>query len=102
MKSLRDTLLEVFEGSLEARSNFHPPIAMTPLLDALLELLEGWRTVLPQNRTFARAMRVALAQMLAPGCRTISRITAVPRQSHLWPALHPIHSVAAALSKSGG
>ena len=50
---------------------------MTPLLDALLNLLEGWRTVFPQKRTFARALRLALAQVLAPGCRTISRIIAV-------------------------
>lgn len=49
---------------------------MTPLLDALLDLLEGWRTVFPQKRTFARAMRLALAQVLVPGCRTISRIIA--------------------------
>jgi len=47
---------------------------MTPLLDALLDLLDGWRTVFPQKRTLARAMRLALAQVLAPGCRTISRI----------------------------
>lgn len=49
---------------------------MTPLLDALLDLLEGWRTVFPQKRTFARAVRLALAQVLAPGSRTISRIIA--------------------------
>jgi hypothetical protein len=49
---------------------------MTPLLDALLDLLEDWRRVFPQKRTFARAMRLALAQVLAPGCRTISRIIA--------------------------
>lgn len=49
---------------------------MTPLLDSLLDLLDGWRTVFPQKRTFARAMRLALAQVLAPGCRTISRIIA--------------------------
>ena len=49
---------------------------MTPLLDALLDLLAGWRTVFPQQRTFARSTRLALAQVLAPGCRTISRIIA--------------------------
>lgn len=49
---------------------------MTPLLDALLDLLEGWRTVFPQKRTFARAVRLALAHVLAPGSRTISRIIA--------------------------
>lgn len=49
---------------------------MTPLLDALLDLLEGWRAVFPQKRTFARALRLALGQVLVPGCRTISRIIA--------------------------
>lgn len=49
---------------------------MTPLLDALLELLGGWRAVFPQKRTFGRAMRLALAHVLVPGCRTISRIIA--------------------------
>lgn len=49
---------------------------MTPLLDALLDLLENWCMVFPQKRTFARAMRLALAQILVPGCRTISRIIA--------------------------
>ena len=49
---------------------------MTSLLDSLLDLLEGWRTVFPQKRTFARAVRLALAQVLAPGSRTISRIIA--------------------------
>lgn len=49
---------------------------MTPLLDALLDLLEGWRKVFPQKRTFGRSLRLALAQVLAPGCRTISRIIA--------------------------
>jgi hypothetical protein len=39
-------------------------------------MLAGWRTVFPQQRTFARALRLALAQVLAPGCRTISRIIA--------------------------
>ena len=49
---------------------------MSPLLDALLDLLAGWRTVFPQKRTVARALRLALAQVLTPGCRTISRIIA--------------------------
>lgn len=49
---------------------------MSPLLDALLDLLDGWRTVFPQKRTVARALRLALAQVLAPGSRTISRIIA--------------------------
>lgn len=49
---------------------------MTPLLDALLDLLALWKSVFCQQRTFARALRLALAQVLAPGCRTISRLIA--------------------------
>jgi hypothetical protein len=49
---------------------------MSPLLDALLGMLEGWGAVFPQKRTLNRALRLALAQVLAPGCRTISRIIA--------------------------
>lgn len=49
---------------------------MTPLLDALLELLGRWEESFAQERTFSRAMRLALAQVLAPGVRTISRIIA--------------------------
>ncbi len=45
---------------------------MTPLLDALLDLLALWKNVFCQQRTFARALRLALA----PGCRTISRLIA--------------------------
>ena len=49
---------------------------MTPLLDALLALLYLWAKVFPQQRTFERAVRLALGQVLAPGSRTISRIIA--------------------------
>ena len=49
---------------------------MTPLLDALLELLARWEDAFPQQRTFSRAVRLALAQVLAPGIRTISRVIA--------------------------
>jgi hypothetical protein len=49
---------------------------VTPLLDALLDLLAPWKNVFCQQRTFARALRLALAQVLAPGCRTISRLIA--------------------------
>jgi DDE superfamily endonuclease len=49
---------------------------MTPLLDALLALLDLWIKVFPQQRTFERAIRLALGQVLAPGSRTISRIIA--------------------------
>jgi hypothetical protein len=49
---------------------------MTPLLDALLDLIGGWGQTFAQQRTFSRAIRLALAQVLAPGIRTISRIIA--------------------------
>ncbi len=49
---------------------------MTPLLDALLSLLHRWEHSFSQQRTFARAVRLALAQVLAPGVRTISRVIA--------------------------
>ena len=47
---------------------------MTPLLDALLELMTQWEWCFPQQRTFLRAIRLALAQVLTPGIRTISRV----------------------------
>lgn len=49
---------------------------MTPLLDALLDLLVCWKNVFCQQRTFLRSVRLALAQVLAPGSRTISRLIA--------------------------
>lgn len=49
---------------------------MTPLLDALLDLISCWEQSFPQQRTFSRAIRLALAQVLAPGIRTISRVIA--------------------------
>ena len=36
---------------------------MTPLLDALLELLHRWDESFPQQRTFARAVRLALDRL---------------------------------------
>ena len=66
---------------------------MSPLLDALLDLLEGWRTVFPQKRTVARALRLALAQVLAPGTRTISRIIAAcGRDQRDWSADYRVFS----------
>jgi hypothetical protein len=66
---------------------------MTALLDALLDLLEGWRAVFPQKRTFGRALRLALAQVLAPGCRTISRIIAAcGRDQRDWSADYRVFS----------
>lgn len=49
---------------------------MTALLDAFLEVLEGWRAVFPQFRTYQRSVLLALSQVLTPGSRTISRLIA--------------------------
>ncbi len=49
---------------------------MNSLLDALLNLLQLWERAFPQQRTFGRAMRLALAQVLVPGSRNLSRIIA--------------------------
>jgi hypothetical protein len=37
---------------------------MSPLLDALLTLLADWRQVFQQQRSFARALRLSLAQIM--------------------------------------
>lgn len=49
---------------------------MTPLLDSLLCLLNAYSSVFAQQRIHQRAIRLALAHILAPGCRTISRVIA--------------------------
>ena len=49
---------------------------MSPLLDALLTLLADWRQVFQQQRSFARALRLSLAQILTPGQRSLSRLIA--------------------------
>lgn len=65
----------------------------TPLLDALLALLALWQEVFCQQRTFSRAVRLALAQVLAPGCRTISRIIAAcGLDQHDWSADYRVFS----------
>jgi hypothetical protein len=46
----------------------------TPLLDSLLLLVQGWKKIFPQQRTYTRAIRLALAHILTPGSRTISRL----------------------------
>ena len=49
---------------------------MSPLLDALLTLLADWRQVFQQQRSFVRALRLSLAQILTPGQRSLSRLIA--------------------------
>jgi hypothetical protein len=51
-----------------------PSASTSPLLDSFLELLEAWSPAFCQQRTFLRAMRLALAHVLTPGHRMISRL----------------------------
>lgn len=59
----------------------------TPLLDSLLGFLEAWSPAFCQHRTFQRAMRLALAHVLTPGHRMISRlISSCGREQRDWSA----------------
>ena len=59
----------------------------TPLLDELLILLGNWQRVFCQQRSFRRALRLALAHILTPGTRLISRLIATSgRQDRDWGA----------------
>ena len=48
----------------------------TPLLEQLLVLLSRWQRVFRQERSFQRALRLALAHILTPGQRLLSRLIA--------------------------
>jgi hypothetical protein len=66
---------------------------MSPLLDALLTLLGDWRHVFGQQRSFARALRLSLAQILTPGQRLLSRLIASSgRQDRDWTADYRLFS----------
>lgn len=70
-----------------------PTISSTPLLDAFLKLLEGWASAFSQHRTHQRAIRLALAHVLTPGHRMISRlITSCGRQELDWSADYKLFS----------
>ena len=59
----------------------------TPLLDQLLLLLNSWQQTFRQARSFQRALRLALAHILTPGQRLLSRlITTSGRQDRDWTA----------------
>jgi len=65
----------------------------TPLLDAFLAYLEAWRPAFRQQRTFLRGMRLALAHVLTPGHRMISRlITSCGREQRDWSADYKLFS----------
>jgi hypothetical protein len=59
----------------------------SPLLEALLALLGQWRGVFRQQRSCQRAIRLALAHILTPGQRLLSRLIATSgRQDQDWTA----------------
>jgi hypothetical protein len=59
----------------------------TPLLDSFLGFLGQWSPAFCQHRTFLRAMRLALAHVLTPGHRMISRlISSCGREQRDWSA----------------
>jgi hypothetical protein len=73
--------------------NTEPPTSSTPLLDAFLKLLDGWAAAFCQHRTHLRAIRIALAHVLTPGHRLISRlITSCGRQERDWSADYKLFS----------
>lgn len=60
----------------------YPP---TPLLNAFLKLLDGWAPAFSQHRTLMRAIRLALAHVLTPGQRVITRlISSCGREQRDW------------------
>lgn len=62
-------------------------MSLTPLLDELLVLLSNWQRVFRQERSFQRALRLALAHILTPGQRLVSRLIATcGRQDRDWAA----------------
>ena len=57
------------------------------LLEELLVLLSNWQRVFRQERSFQRALRLALAHILTPGQRLLSRLIATSgRQDRDWTA----------------
>jgi hypothetical protein len=73
--------------------NTEPPASSTPLLDAFLKLLDGWAAAFCQHRTHQRAIRIALAHVLTPSHRLISRlITSCGRQERDWSADYKLFS----------
>jgi len=59
----------------------------SPLLEALLGLLSQWQGVFRQRRSCQRAIRLALAHILTPGQRLLSRLIATSgRQDQDWTA----------------
>src|ERR1700694_1325053 len=65
----------------------------TPLLDALLDILQAWTPAFAQTRSAQRALEQALGSLLALGRRTLSRtLWALGRQDQDWSADYKLHS----------
>lgn len=63
------------------------------LLACFLEILEDWKAVFPQRRTYVRAVRQALGGLLCLGRRTLSRIIWTNGgQQRAWQAEYFLHS----------
>jgi hypothetical protein len=63
------------------------------LLEAFLEIADGWRDVFPQTRTFHRAVRQALGSLVCLGRRCLSRIIWTNGGQHRsWSAEYFLHS----------
>ncbi len=61
------------------------------LLAAFLDIVEDWRAVFPQQRTFQRGVRQALGSLVCLGRRCLSRIIWTPVGTT---AVIPTHSQA--------
>jgi hypothetical protein len=63
------------------------------LLSEFLTIIEGWRTVFPQKRTFQRGVRQALGSLVCLGRRCLSRIIWTNGgQNRSWSAEYFLHS----------
>jgi DDE superfamily endonuclease len=63
------------------------------LLSAFLEIVQDWRPIFPQQRSFQRALRQALGSLLCLGRRTLSRIIwANGGEQKSWSAEYLLHS----------
>jgi hypothetical protein len=65
------------------------------LLAAFLAIVQDWRSVFPQQRTFERALRQALGSLVCVGRRCLSRIIWTNGgQNRSWSAEYFLHSTA--------
>jgi hypothetical protein len=70
-----------------------PPSPSPKLLECWLEIVQPWRTVFVQQRTFLRAARQALGSLLCIGRSTLSRIIwTTGREQNSWSGEYFLHS----------